>query len=96
MAVIVRAGAGPLGWLGLPAAGIGGWAGLWLKAAWLGRLERAADALLWVRTDWVPTGRPAGERVRGFRTTGLSAGDAAPGGARRHQFLAREFRPSGW
>ncbi|MEV5279916.1 hypothetical protein [Streptomyces sp. NPDC051994] len=67
---------------GLLMAGAG--AGLWLKAAWLGRLERSADALLWIRTDWVPKGQPVGKRVRGFRTTGLGAGDAAPGGARRH------------
>ncbi|MFF4188022.1 hypothetical protein ACFYZ9_32985 [Streptomyces sp. NPDC001691] len=66
---------------GLLMAGAG--AGLWLKSAWLGRVERAADALLWVRTDWVPRGAPVGKRVRGFRTTGLGAGDAAPGGARR-------------
>ncbi|MEU6053601.1 hypothetical protein ABZ829_24595 [Streptomyces xanthochromogenes] len=66
---------------GLLMAGAG--VGLRLKAAWLGRTERAADALLWVRTDWVPRGAPVGGAVRGFRTTGPGAGDAAPGGARR-------------
>ncbi|MCX5382035.1 hypothetical protein [Streptomyces sp. NBC_00083] len=66
---------------GLLMAGAG--AGLWLKATWLGRLERTADALLWVRTDWVPRGAPVGGAVRGFRATGLGAGDAAPGGSRR-------------
>ncbi|MET9365160.1 hypothetical protein ABZX93_30210 [Streptomyces sp. NPDC006632] len=66
---------------GLLMAGAG--AGLRLKAGRLGRLERAADALIWVRTDWVPKGAPAGKRVRGFRTTGLGAGDATPGGGRR-------------
>ncbi|MEW2247172.1 hypothetical protein AB0907_07495 [Streptomyces sp. NPDC006975] len=68
---------------GLLLAGCG--AGLWLKAAWLGRRERAADALLWVRVDWLDRrgGRPAGPAVRAWRGTGLAAGDAAPGGARR-------------
>ncbi|MGW1869570.1 hypothetical protein ACWCPS_28910 [Streptomyces mauvecolor] len=66
---------------GLLMAGAG--AGLWLKAGWLGRLERAGDALVWVRTDWVPKGAPVGKKVRGFRATGPGAGDAAPGGARR-------------
>ncbi|MYV51135.1 hypothetical protein [Streptomyces sp. SID3212] len=59
--------------------------GLWLKAAWLGRLERRDDALLWVRTDWAGSGRPAGKRVKGYRTTGVGAGDATPGGGRRHR-----------
>ncbi|MFB7327220.1 MULTISPECIES: hypothetical protein [unclassified Streptomyces] len=73
----------------LPAAGglllAGAGVGLWLKAAWLGRLERAEDTLLWVRVDWLGKrgGRPAGKAVRGYRGTGLAAGDAAPGGARR-------------
>ncbi|MFJ1600908.1 hypothetical protein [Streptomyces sp. NPDC088261] len=58
--------------------------GLWLKAAWLGRLERRDDALLWVRADWAGSGAPTGKRVQGYRTTGLAAGNAAPGGARRH------------
>ncbi|MFG2722292.1 hypothetical protein ACGFW5_28985 [Streptomyces sp. NPDC048416] len=66
---------------GLLMAGAG--VGLWLKAVWLGRLERTGDALLWVRTDWVPRGAPVGKGVRGFRATGPGAGDAAPGGARR-------------
>ncbi|MFH8490466.1 hypothetical protein [Streptomyces longisporoflavus] len=73
----------------VPAAGgmvmAGAGAGLWAKAAWLGRRERELDALLWVRVDWLGrrAGAPAGKQVKGYRSTGLSAGDAAPGGARR-------------
>ncbi|MFE0086644.1 hypothetical protein [Streptomyces sp. NPDC058991] len=71
----------------VPAAGglllAGAGAGLWLKARALGRRERAAEKLLWVRADWVDRGRPAGAKVKGYRTTGPAAGDAAPGGARR-------------
>ncbi|MFF0222586.1 hypothetical protein [Streptomyces sp. NPDC004629] len=73
----------------VPAAGgmllAGTGAGLRLKAAWLGRRERAGDALLWVRVDWLDGrgGRPAGKAVRAYRGTGIAAGDAAPGGARR-------------
>ncbi|MFI7414912.1 hypothetical protein ACIBU0_40380 [Streptomyces sp. NPDC049627] len=68
---------------GMLLAGCG--AGLWLKAAWLGRRERAENALLWVRVDWLDArgGRPAGKAVKAFRSTGIAAGDAAPGGARR-------------
>ncbi|WP_343243881.1 hypothetical protein [Streptomyces sp. SID13726] len=68
---------------GLLLAGCG--TGLWLKAAWLGRRERAEDALLWVRVDWLAAngGRPAGKAVKAYRGTGVAAGDAAPGGARR-------------
>ncbi|MFI2379633.1 hypothetical protein ACH5AO_31955 [Streptomyces sp. NPDC018964] len=68
---------------GLLLAGCG--AGLWLKAAWIGRLERADEVLLWVRVDWLGSGagRPAGKAVKGYRTTGVAAGDAAPGGSRR-------------
>ena len=68
---------------GLLLAGCG--AGLWLKAAWLGRRELAGGVLLWVRVDWLDAraGRPAGKTVKGYRTTGIAAGDAAPGGARR-------------
>ncbi|MFF9816353.1 hypothetical protein [Streptomyces sp. NPDC014006] len=68
---------------GLLLAGCG--TGLWLKAAWLGRRERAGEALLWVRVDWLDgrRGRPAGPAVRAWRGTGIAAGDAAPGGARR-------------
>ncbi len=64
-------------------AGLG--TGLRLKAAWLGRRERAGDALLWVRVDWLGAhgGRPAGKAVKVYRSTGIAAGDAAPGGARR-------------
>ncbi|MEU0073101.1 hypothetical protein ABZ027_26650 [Streptomyces sp. NPDC006332] len=68
---------------GMLLAGCG--TGLRLKAAWLGRRERDEDALLWVRVDWLATngGRPAGKTVRAYRSTGIAAGDAAPGGARR-------------
>ncbi|MGW0757465.1 hypothetical protein ACWD1Y_13400 [Streptomyces sp. NPDC002814] len=68
---------------GLLLAGCG--VGLWLKAAWLGRRERAGDALLWVRVDWLGGngGGPAGKAVKAYRSTGIAAGDAAPGGARR-------------
>ncbi|MET7295945.1 hypothetical protein ABZS79_28075 [Streptomyces griseoloalbus] len=68
---------------GLLLAGCG--AGLWLKAAWIGRLEQADEVLLWVRVDWLSggAGRPAGTAVKAYRTTGIAAGDAAPGGARR-------------
>ncbi|MFD5713818.1 hypothetical protein ACFWHW_26155 [Streptomyces pharetrae] len=67
---------------GLLLAGCG--AGLRLKAAWLGRLERAQEELLWVRVDWLARGgRPAGRTVKAYRGTGIAAGDAAPGGARR-------------
>ncbi|MET9551494.1 hypothetical protein [Streptomyces sp. NPDC006645] len=65
------------------AALAGAGAGLWLKAVLLGRGERAGEELLWVRTDWAGRGSPVGKKVKGFRTTGLEAGDAAPGGARR-------------
>ncbi|MFJ6309169.1 hypothetical protein [Streptomyces althioticus] len=68
---------------GMVLAGCG--VGLWLKAAWIGRLERADEVLLWVRVDWLRkgAGRPAGRAVKAYRTTGIAAGDAAPGGARR-------------
>ncbi|MGW6459671.1 hypothetical protein ACWF94_27725 [Streptomyces sp. NPDC055078] len=65
---------------GLLLAGVG--AGLWAKALWLGRLERDTETLYWVRTDWAAKG-PVGRPVKGFRSTGIAAGDAAPGGARR-------------
>ncbi|MFJ8233101.1 hypothetical protein ACIQ9E_24635 [Streptomyces sp. NPDC094448] len=68
------------GALGLLLAGAG--AGLWAKALWLGRLERDTETLLWVRTDWMSRG-PVGRQAKGFRTTGIAAGDAVPGGARR-------------
>ncbi|MEV7691181.1 hypothetical protein [Streptomyces bungoensis] len=73
----------------VPAAGglllAGAGTGLRLKAAWIGRRERAADSLLWVRVDWLDGrgGNPAGKAVKGLRGTGIAAGDAAPGGARR-------------
>ncbi|MFI8189900.1 hypothetical protein ACIF8T_14035 [Streptomyces sp. NPDC085946] len=67
---------------GMLLAGCG--AGLWLKAAWIGRLERAEEVLLWVRVDWLRRGgRPAGPAVKSYRSTGIAAGDAAPGGSRR-------------
>ncbi|MGW0614136.1 hypothetical protein [Streptomyces sp. NPDC002788] len=68
---------------GMLLAGCG--AGLWLKAAWLGRREQADAVLLWVRVDWLRSGSggPAGKPVRSYRSTGIAAGDAAPGGARR-------------
>ncbi|MFG2607421.1 hypothetical protein ACGFT2_28335 [Streptomyces sp. NPDC048514] len=68
---------------GMLLAGLG--TGLRLKAAWLGRLERAGETLLWVRVDWLDGrgGRPAGKAVKALRGTGIAAGDAAPGGARR-------------
>ncbi|MEU7407941.1 hypothetical protein AB0B40_01195 [Streptomyces sp. NPDC042638] len=68
---------------GMLLAGLG--TGLRLKAVWLGRLERAGQTLLWVRVDWLDRsgGRPAGKAVKGLRGTGIAAGDAAPGGARR-------------
>ncbi|MEU0175613.1 hypothetical protein ABZ178_20030 [Streptomyces massasporeus] len=68
---------------GMLLAGCG--AGLWLKSAWLGRREQADEALLWVRVDWLRAGaaHPTGKHVRAYRSTGIAAGDAAPGGARR-------------
>ncbi|MEU7424493.1 hypothetical protein [Streptomyces sp. NPDC040750] len=68
---------------GMLLAGLG--TGLRLKAAWLGRRERAGGTLLWVRVDWLDQrgGNPAGKAVKGLRGTGIAAGDAAPGGARR-------------
>ncbi|MFD8736871.1 hypothetical protein ACFV06_18415 [Streptomyces sp. NPDC059618] len=76
--------------LAVPAAGgmllAGAGVGLWLKAARLGRVERAEQALIWVRVDWLGprAGAPVGKQVRAVRATGVAAGDAAPGGARRH------------
>ncbi|MGV9420459.1 hypothetical protein ACWDO6_23570 [Streptomyces sp. NPDC003674] len=73
----------------LPAAGgmllAGAGTGLRLKAAWLGRRERAGQTLLWVRIDWLDRrgGGPAGRAVKGLRATGVAAGDATPGGSRR-------------
>ncbi|WP_228978744.1 hypothetical protein [Streptomyces sp. DH12] len=69
------------GTVGLLLAGLG--VGLWLKASWLGRRESAADRLLWVPVDLLGGRGPAGPRVTAYRTTGIAAGDAAPGGARR-------------
>jgi hypothetical protein len=73
----------------VPAAGgmllAGAGVGLWLKAGWLGRRERGEGQLFWVRVDWLSGhgGGPAGKRVTGYRTTGIGAGDAGPGGAKR-------------
>ncbi len=64
-------------------AGVG--AGLWVKALRIGQLERRGDVLYWVRTDWVERGHPAGKQVKAYRMTGPVAGDAGPGGARRHR-----------
>ena len=51
-----------------------------------GGCERADDALLWVRVDWLGRAlrppRPA-SRSRRTAVTGIAAGDAAPGGSRR-------------
>ncbi|MFJ4281699.1 hypothetical protein [Streptomyces massasporeus] len=68
---------------GLLLAGCG--AGLWLKSAWLGRREQTDEALLWVRVDWLrgQAAHPTGKRVKAYRSTGIAAGDASPGGARR-------------
>ncbi|MER7662493.1 hypothetical protein [Streptomyces sp. NPDC096193] len=70
----------------LPAAGgavmAGAGAGLWAKAWWLGHRESRTETLLWLRSDWTAKG-PVGRPVKGFRSTGIAAGDAAPGGARR-------------
>ncbi|WP_078841451.1 hypothetical protein [Streptomyces acidiscabies] len=68
---------------GMLIAGYG--TGLRLKSAWLGRRERTEGELLWVRVDWLGRygGAPAGKAVKGYRSTGIAAGDAAPGGARR-------------
>ncbi|KUN78379.1 hypothetical protein [Streptomyces griseoruber] len=73
--------------VGMLLAGCG--TGLRLKAAWLGRRERAGDVLLWARVDWLGRygGRPAGKAVKAYRSTGIGAGDAAPGGSRRRTEL---------
>ncbi|MGW1076912.1 hypothetical protein [Streptomyces sp. NPDC002537] len=65
---------------GLALAGAG--AGLWAKSMWLGGLERGNDSLLWVRTEWAKAS-PVAKGVSGYLATGLAAGDALPGGARR-------------
>ncbi|MGA5129307.1 hypothetical protein QZH56_22010 [Streptomyces olivoreticuli] len=65
---------------GLALAGAG--AGLWAKALWFGGLERNSESLLWVRTEWAQ-GSPVAKPVSGYLATGLAAGDALPGGARR-------------
>ncbi|MGC9542673.1 hypothetical protein [Streptomyces sp. UG1] len=68
---------------GMLLAGCG--TGLFVKATWLGRRERAEGALVWVRVDWLDKrgGGPARKAVKVYRSTGIAAGDAAPGGARR-------------
>lgn len=76
--------------VGMLLAGVG--AGLWAKALWLGRWERANDALLWVRVEWAARGRPAGKGVGAYQTTGIVAGDAGPGGARRGRAAAAAAR----
>ncbi|MFI6107375.1 hypothetical protein [Streptomyces sp. NPDC051310] len=67
---------------GLCLAGAG--AGLWLKAVRLGRRESGCEVLLWVPVDRLAKG-PAGRPVEAYRITGIAAGDAAPGGARRRR-----------
>ncbi len=57
---------------GMLLAGVG--AGLWVRALRVAAIERSRDALLWIRTD----GDPAV-----YQLTGIAAGDAGPGGARR-------------
>jgi hypothetical protein len=71
---------------GMFLAGLG--AGLWAKAAWLGRWERKHDRLLWVRPEWADRRGPAAKDVRGYQSTGPAAGDAKPGGARRRGAVA--------
>jgi hypothetical protein len=71
---------------GMLLAGLG--AGLWAKAAWLGRWERRHDRLLWVRPEWAARRGPAARDVRGYQSTGPAAGDAKPGGARRRAAVA--------
>lgn len=63
--------------LGLLFAGLG--FGLWVKALWLGRVERSRDQLLWVRPGHDPAA---------YETTGPVAGDAGPGGSRRRAAAA--------
>lgn len=76
--------------VGMLMAGVG--AGLWAKALWLGHWERANDVLLWVRAEWVARGGPAGKGVSAYQTTGIVAGDARPGGARRGRAEAAAAR----
>ncbi|MER6913112.1 hypothetical protein ABT354_15695 [Streptomyces sp. NPDC000594] len=66
---------------GLLLAGVG--AGLWAKAVRIGQRERETETLLWVRADHAAASGPVGKKVTAFLTTGVAAGDAAPGGARR-------------
>ncbi|WEV27436.1 hypothetical protein OYE22_21235 [Streptomyces sp. 71268] len=70
---------------GMLLAGVG--VGLWWKALWIGRWEEANESLLWVRTDALPgpwaVGGPSHAAVPGYLTTGVVAGDARPGGAKR-------------
>ncbi|MPY61922.1 hypothetical protein, partial [Streptomyces spongiae] len=64
----------------VPAAGgmllAGAGAGLRLRAGWIGRVERGAEELLWVRVDWLSArcGGPAAKRVKAYRSTGVAAG----------------------
>ncbi|GLF99299.1 hypothetical protein [Streptomyces yaizuensis] len=66
---------------GLLLAGVG--AGLWAKALWIGHRESERETLYWVRADRAAAAGAVGGAVTEFRTTGIAAGDAAPGGARR-------------
>ena len=86
----VRGGAGQLvrgarRRAGMLLAGCG--TGLRLKAAWLGRRERAEDALLWVRVDWLAERRPPGRQGgQGVPQHGHRGGRRGPGrGAPPHR-----------
>ncbi|EDY51802.1 hypothetical protein SSCG_04873 [Streptomyces clavuligerus] len=68
---------------GLLLAGIG--AGLWLKAVRIGRREEDTETLYWVSVDEMSSAGAVGKPVTAFRSTGIGAGDAAPGGARRRR-----------
>lgn len=58
---------------GMLLAGLG--AGLFARTLRIANVERAAGALLWYRPDTDPAA---------YHITGIAAGDATPGGARRH------------
>ncbi|MFF8832638.1 hypothetical protein [Streptomyces sp. NPDC015131] len=79
----------------LPGAGglwlAGAGAGLWLRAGWLGRLERTEETLWWVPVDRLGAG-PAGRTPRRTRAT---ANGAAANGAGSAENGPREHRPTG-
>ncbi|GAA1501761.1 hypothetical protein [Streptomyces synnematoformans] len=67
---------------GLALAGAG--AGLWAKAAWLGRWERGQEALLWLPVGAVTRrGAGTGGSDTAYARTGIAAGDALLGGGVR-------------